>query len=87
MAALDMKKWSESVSRSVVSNSLQPQGWNLPAPSVHWILQVRILEWVAISYFKGFYKPWIESRVSIKELQAELQADSLRSEVPGKFWI
>ena len=35
---------------SVVSNSLPPQ---LPGSSVHGIFQVRILEWVAISYSRG----------------------------------
>ena len=36
------------VSRSVVSNSLQPM--DLPGSSVHGILQARILEWVAIPF-------------------------------------
>ena len=38
---------SESESRSVVSNSLQPLG----------ILQARILEWVAFSFSRGSYQP------------------------------
>ena len=41
------KYWSFS---SVLSNSLQPHGLYLPGPSVHGILQARILEWVAISF-------------------------------------
>ena len=36
-------------SHSVVSDFLQP--------SVHRILQARILEWVAISSFRGFFQP------------------------------
>ena len=74
---------SEIVSRSVVSNSLQPHGskpWcptlcspmvanpnslqplcSPPGSSVHGILQVRILEWVAIPFFRGLSWPrdWI----------------------------
>ena len=42
-------RW-QSVSCSVMSNSLQPWIANLPGPSVHGILQARILEWLAISY-------------------------------------
>ena len=42
------------VSRSVVSNSLQPHGlYSPPGSSVHGILQARILEWVAISSSRG----------------------------------
>ena len=41
---------SESVSRSVVSDSSR----RLSASSVHGILQAIILEWVAISFSKGF---------------------------------
>ena len=41
---------SESVSCSMVSDSLQPHGLYPPGSSVHGILQARILEWVAISF-------------------------------------
>ena len=44
---------SESESRSVVFNSLQPHDCSLPDSSVHGILQVRILKWVAISFSRG----------------------------------
>ena len=40
----------QSVSCSVVSDSLWPCGLSLPGSSVHGILQARILEWVAISF-------------------------------------
>jgi len=36
-----------------VFNSLQPHGCSPPGSSVHGILQVRILEWVAISLSRG----------------------------------
>ena len=39
---------SESVSRSVVSDSLQPSGLQSTGSSAHGILQARILEWVVI---------------------------------------
>ena len=52
------KKWkylceSQSVSCSVMSNSLQPHGPEPPGCFVHGILQVRIVEWVAISFSRG----------------------------------
>ena len=39
-----------SVSCLVVSNCVDPMDCSLPDFSVHGILQVRILEWVAISF-------------------------------------
>ena len=49
---------------------------SLPGSSVHVILQVRILEWVAISFSSGSPDPGINLLA--------LQADSLPSELPGK---
>ena len=47
-------KPSESVSCSVVSDSVRPHMvYNLPGSSVHGILQARILEWVAIPFSRG----------------------------------
>ena len=46
---------SESVSRPVVSDSLQPHDCGLPGSSVHGILQAIILEWVAISSSRGIF--------------------------------
>ena len=51
---------------------------NLPGSSVHGILQARILEWVAIPFFREFRDPGIEPRSST------LQADSLPTELSGK---
>ena len=42
--------FSESASRSVMSNSCDPMDRSLPGSSVHGISQARILEWVAISF-------------------------------------
>ena len=45
-------------SHSVMSNSLQPYGnCSLPDSSVHGILQVRILEWIDISFSRGSSSP------------------------------
>jgi len=51
---------------------------NPPGSSVHGILQTRILEWVAISFSRGFPDPGMEPRSPV------LQADSLPSELPQK---
>ena len=69
---------SESVSRSVVSDSLWPCDCSLPGSSVHGILQARILEWVAILSLGDPPDPGIQPR------SPALQADSLPSEPPGK---
>ena len=44
-----------SVSRSVLSGSLQPLDCSPPGSSVHGILQARILEWVAIPFSREVY--------------------------------
>ena len=44
--------------------------------SVHGIFQTRILEWAAISFSRGSFRPSAGSPA--------LQADALRSERPGK---
>ena len=66
---------------SVVSNCLVTL-WTvaLPGSSVHGILQVRLLECVAISYSRGSSQP----RGGIKVSFPVLQVDSLPAEPPGK---
>ena len=49
-----------------------------PGPSVHGILQARILEWVAISFSRRSSRPRDRAR------SPALQADSLLMEPPGK---
>ena len=34
-----------------------PMDCNLQGSSIHGIFQARILEWVAISFFRGFFQP------------------------------
>ena len=48
---------SESVSHSVMTDSLQPYGLYPPGPYVHGILQARIMEWVAIPFSRGSSQP------------------------------
>ena len=48
---------SESISHSVMSNSLPPMVCSPPGSSVHGILQARILEWVAIRFSRDLPHP------------------------------
>ena len=41
-----------------------PKDCSLPGASVHGILRARILEWVAISFFRGFSRPRDQTTVS-----------------------
>ena len=41
-----------------------PMDYNLPGPSVHGILQARILEWVAIAFSRGSSQPRNRTQVS-----------------------
>ena len=45
------------LSQSVCQTFCHPWGCSLPGSSVHGILQARILEWVAISSFRGSSQP------------------------------
>ena len=60
------------------STLCDPLYYSLPGSSVHGILQVRILEWVAILFSSHFLLPVIFPTLGL------LQADSLLSELPGK---
>ena len=55
-----------------------PMDYSLPGFSVHGILQVRILQWVAVLFSRRSSHPGIELGSSA------FQADSLPSEQPGK---
>ena len=52
------------LSRLVVSDSLQPLDCSPPGSSVHGISQARILEWVAISFSRGSFRPWDQTCLS-----------------------
>ena len=66
------------LSRSIVSDSLQPHDCSLPGSSVHGIFQARILEWVAILSSRDLPKPGIKLR------PPAVQADTSPYELPGK---
>ena len=51
------RKKSESVSCSVMSDSLGPLDCSQPGSSDHGILQARRLEWVAIPFSRGSSRP------------------------------
>ena len=65
------------LSCSVVLTLFDPMDCS-PGSSVHGILQVRILEWVAMPSSRDLPNPGIEPR------SPALQVDSLLSEPPGK---
>ena len=56
--------WSESVSRSVVSDCLWPHVLCLSDSSVHGVFQARILEWVTIPFSRGSFQPRDQTQVS-----------------------
>ena len=49
--------WTSLLRHSVVSNSLAPHDCSPPVSSVCGIFQAGVLEWVAISYSRGFSLP------------------------------
>ena len=54
----------ESVSHSVVSNSVDPTDSSLSGSTVHGILQARIPEWVTIPFSRGSSQPRDRTQVS-----------------------
>ena len=72
-----------SKSRSVVSKSLQPHDLYRP-----WILQARILEWVAIPFSRGSSQPrdWTQvSRISSGFLTSSATREALQSWLSGSI--
>ena len=65
------------ISRSVMSDSLQPMNCSPQGFSVHGILQARILECIAIPFSRG------SSRLKDRPWSHALQADSLPFELQG----
>ena len=55
---------SGGVSRSAVSDSLDPMDCSPPGSSVHGTPQARMLEWIAIPFSKGSAQPRDRSWVS-----------------------
>ena len=55
--------------------------WSPPGSSVHGILQVRILEWVAISFSRDLSQPGIEP---VSSVPLALAGRFVTTELPGK---
>ena len=53
VTSLRIKQAWKEVNVLVMSHSFDPMDCSLADSSVHWILQARILEWVAIPFFRG----------------------------------
>ena len=66
---------SETVSPTVMSDSLPPMDCSPPGSSVYGILQAKILEWIAIPFSRESSQP--------RDRFPALQADSLPSEPPN----
>ena len=68
---------------SVMSNSLWPQGLQSSPPdsSVHEVFQARILEWLAISFFRGSSRP--RDRTCISQVSC-IAGGFFTTEPPGK---
>ena len=49
--------WEEGALLYCMTVSIYPKNGHLPGPSVHGILQVRILEWVSILFSRGSSQP------------------------------
>ena len=77
---------SESISRSVLSDSSWPHGRSPPGSSGNGILQARILEWGAIPFSKGYSWPRDQIQVSCtagRFFTIWTIGDAPFSEVPG----
>ena len=70
---------SESVSFSVVSDSLGPSGLYPTTLLIHGIVQARILEWAAIHFCRGFSGPRSQTQIPC------IVGRFLLSEPPGKY--
>ena len=68
------------LSHYVVSNSLYPMDCSPPGSSVHRISQARILEWIAISFSRGFSP-------GIKPQSLAFIGRFFTTESPGNFFV
>ena len=83
---MDLK---ERVSHSVMSNSFWSMDCSLPGPSVHGILQARILECIAIPFCRGSSRPrdWIwVSRIAGEGDGNPLQYSCPENPLDGGAW-
>ena len=81
---------SESVSRSVVSNSLLPTDCSLPGSSTHEIFQAGILEWVVVPFSRGSSPARDLTRVSCIRQEAMASHSSTlawKNPMDGGAWL
>ena len=64
MRSKDIMKVKECEVTQLCLTLCDPIGSSLPGSSLHGILQVRILEWVAISFSRGSSQPRDQTQVS-----------------------
>ena len=63
-----------------MSDCLQPMDCNLPGPSIHGILQAKILEWFAMPSSRGSSQPRDPTQVSHIAGGAKAQTQTILSE-------
>ena len=73
-----IEKWQGHAPAQSCPTLCDPMDCSLSGSSVDGIFQARVLEWVAISFSRGYFQP------EIKPATPALQADSLPAE-PLKF--
>ena len=57
-------KWGWWLSHRVMSNSFDPMVWSPLGSSALWILQTKILEWVAMPFSRGSSQPRDKTQIS-----------------------
>ena len=74
-----------SISGSVMSDFLQPMNGSLPDSLFHGIFQARILEWVAISFFRGSSQT--RDQIKLPHCRQTLPSESLgKAQSTGISW-
>ena len=74
-------KKQQCVPLSVVSDSCDPMDYSPPGSSVHWILQARILEWVAIPFSGGSSWPWAFCNQEKKQRRHKLLISEMKGDI------
>ena len=80
-----MQSESESELAQSCPTLCDPMDSSLPGSSLHWILQARVLEWVAISFSRGSSLDLPDP--GIEPGSPTFQTDALTSEPPGSGGI
>ena len=78
-----VRKLSTKWSHSVVFDLCNPMDCILPGSSIHGIFQARILEWVAISFFRGSSQP--RDRIQVSRTAGRLFTVWATREAPSNW--